>query len=126
MRDRIGEFLRNSSVEPSDINRVMLIIEEAALLIRQENDKKDLLGEVTVCIEENRIVLHIKDDGKIFDVTDINAGTAASQNILYRKMLELKIPRTYLPAAGSNRATYTIERTGTQISQQACVHHKGD
>ena len=88
---------------------IMLLIEETFNIIMQENKDKKIIGEVSVRIEDEGIVLNIKDTGRVFDVTDTKDGSKASENIIYRKMLELHLPREYMIAAGCNRVSYTIK-----------------
>lgn len=108
VRDEIGLFLDKNGIEPSSANKVMLLVEETFNIIMRENAGEKIIGEVTVCLEDEGIVLHIKDNGRMFDVTDTAGGSAASENIVYRKMMELHLPRAYMISAGCNRVTYTI------------------
>ena len=114
VRDEVGLFLEKYNIESSAINKVMLLIEETFNIIMQENKDKKIIGEVSVRIEDNGIVLNIKDTGRVFDVTDTKDGSKASENLIYRKMLELHLPREYMIAAGCNRVTYTIEHMQKQ------------
>ena len=114
VRDEVEHFLKHNNIESSVINKVMLLIEESFNIIMQENKDEKIIGEVTVYIEDNVIVMNIKDSGKIFNVTDTKDDSIASKNIVYRKLLELRFPREYMIAAECNRVTYKIDRIQKQ------------
>ena len=69
VRDNMEIDLKRCGYSAKTIHKVMLLVEEALMLIRENNPQRNVLAECSVLIGD-KLTLVIKDDGIIFDMTD--------------------------------------------------------
>ena len=68
VRDAIGNVLEQEKYSRKTVNRVMLLIEEALMMIFDNNQGKKVLAECSMIMGDPLTVI-IKDDGILFDLT---------------------------------------------------------
>ncbi len=68
VRDAIGNVLEQEKYTRKTVNRVMLLIEEALMMIFDNNQGKKVLAECSMIMGDPLTVI-IKDDGILFDLT---------------------------------------------------------
>ena len=68
VRDDMEKELKQENYSLETINRVMLLVEEALMMISDNNPGRMVLAECSLIIGEN-LTLIIKDDGQLFDMT---------------------------------------------------------
>lgn len=67
IRDALLKDVEKHVVDPVLLNKISVVVEDILVLISSVN-KKDVVGEVTLLVDDKTVRLIIKDNGKIFDV----------------------------------------------------------
>ncbi|MCR5774064.1 MAG: hypothetical protein K6G42_03150, partial [Lachnospiraceae bacterium] len=109
VQGKIGTILEKSDVDKQTSGRVMLLIEEVFMLIRQMNDNKAILVECTVFILPDGIRIISKDEGVFFDMADENVSTVSlSAYTVASYMEKLELDNRHLVTMGFNRSTFFV------------------
>ena len=109
-----GEIVRVSKavgdVLPADVApRAALMVEEVFMTVRERNpNRRRLLGEVTVDMNDG-IVMTLRDDGVIFDITDADAKVTSLRTFLVASVMESHRERINLVTAGFNRNVFRFK-----------------
>ena len=109
--DKIDVFLKNNQCSMVSINRVELIFEEIYMMIYNKNKDKVIYGEATIDITKDKIIIILKDDGELFDITDEDIhidslGTYVVSNVL-KEVVQRK---QYLTTMSYNRNVFEIKK----------------
>lgn len=109
MRDGVEAFLRAKKVKDRTIMNVMLIIEDACLLIGEKNRGKTVTCECTL-VTDDEITMILRDDGVIFDITDVDADVSSLRQYVVSGIMERQKDKKYLKTSGLNRNIFRFER----------------
>ena len=82
--------------------RASLITEEALLVVKERNVGKRVHAEVTVDLNDG-VVLTLRDDGQIFDITDADATVSSLRSFLVASVMSQQAKRMNLVTTGFNR-----------------------
>ena len=86
--------------------RAALMVEEVFMIVRERNPKRTrLLGEVTLDLNDG-ILMTLRDDGIIFDITDADARITSLRAHLVASVMERHHDRINLVTAGFNRNVF--------------------
>ena len=108
MRNRAEALLREKKVQDRTIMNVMLIIEDACLLIGEKNKGKTVTCECTL-ITDDEITMILRDDGVIFDITDVDADVSSLRQYVVAGIMEKQESKRYLKTSGLNRNVFRFE-----------------
>ena len=86
--------------------RAALMVEEVFMTVRERNPTRNrILGEVTLDLNDG-ILLTLRDDGVIFDITDADAKISSLRTYLVASVMERHHDRINLVTAGFNRNVF--------------------
>ena len=86
--------------------RAALMVEEVFMTVRERNpNRRRLIGEVTLDLNDG-IVMTLRDDGIIFDITDADAKVSSLRTYLVASVMERHRDRINLVTAGFNRNVF--------------------
>jgi len=104
------ECLRNEGVEDKLISRIRLLLYEMVIRIAEENAGNAVDGECGLMISENEVRLLLRDDGKLFDLTDSDSAPVSMNAFLLSRMMAGIRFRDNMLAASLNRSSLTFSR----------------
>ena len=94
------------SLPASVASRAALMVEEVFMTVRERNpNRRRLLGEVTLDLNDG-ILMTLRDDGIIFDITDADAKVSSLRTYLVASVMERHRDRINLVTAGFNRNVF--------------------
>ena len=86
--------------------RAALMVEEVFMTVRERNpNRRRLLGEVTLDLNDG-ILMTLRDDGVIFDITDADARVSSLRTYLVASVMARHHDRINLVTAGFNRNVF--------------------
>ena len=86
--------------------RAALMVEEVFMTVRERNPPGSrLIGEVTLDLNDG-ILMTLRDDGIIFDITDADAKVSSLRTYLVASVMERHHDRINLVTAGFNRNVF--------------------
>ena len=86
--------------------RAALMVEEVFMTVRGRNPKRRrLLGEVTLDLNDG-VVMTLRDDGVIFDITDADAKVSSLRTYLVASVMRQQNGRLNMVTAGFNRNVF--------------------
>jgi len=88
-------------------NRTALLVEEVFMAVRERNADRALSGEVTLDLNEG-VVLVMRDDGVIFDITDSDQKVSSLRTFLVASVMERHRDRINLVTSGFNRNVFRL------------------
>ena len=108
---KVEALLVDNNVDKRTIGKVKLLIEELYMLIREKNEEKTVLSELTVFLRPDEIKIITKDDGVLFDISeeDVNV-TSIAAFAVSAYMEKLGENRRYLTTMSFNRSAFSIKR----------------
>ena len=110
VQEEAGTLLRDHDVDEKTINRVMLLIEEMYVFIRQMNDNKAVLAECTVFLKPDGVQIITKDEGLSFDMADENNSTLSLSAYTVASYLEKRdFGNRHLTTMSFNRSSFFIQ-----------------
>jgi len=93
---------------PAVAPRASLMVEEAFMTVRERNPPgRRLRGEVTLDFSDG-IIMTLRDDGVIFDMTDANAKISSLRAYLVASVMERQMGRLNLVTTGFNRNVFRL------------------
>ena len=107
MRDEAEKFLTAHNISRKKINDVMLIIEEAGMLILEHNEGKQIYAEITIKAGEG-IELIMRDEGEIFDITDTESDITSFRSYIVANVMAAHKGRRNLTTTSFNRNGFYI------------------
>lgn len=107
---QVETLLREHNVDNKTVLRVMLLIEEMYVLIRQMNDNKAVLAECTVFLRPDGVQIISKDDGVSFDMADEDISTKSLSAYTVSMYLEKRdFGNRHLTTMSFNRSSFFIK-----------------
>lgn len=102
--------LKRHGVNKKTITRVILLIEEMYVLIRQTNSGKAVLAECTMILRDDGVQLISKDDGVSFDMADEDVSTVSLAAYTVASYLEKKdYSNRHLTTMSFNRSAFLVK-----------------
>jgi len=109
VRNKIGQYLTEQKVDSSLVNKVEVIFEDAMTFIMKRNKKK-IICECSVLINDKHIRLITKDNGVIFDLVEEADNSVDLQGYLLARMMADAKESTNSVTTSFNRNTCIWER----------------
>jgi len=108
-REIVGTSRQVGDLLPADVApRAALMVEEVFMSVLEHNPPgRKLRGEVTLDFNDG-IVMTMRDDGVIFDVTDVNAKVSSLRAYLVASVMERQTGRMNLVTTGFNRNVFRL------------------
>jgi len=101
----VAAELRKAGMDPSKVIRAELMTEEVLMAVRDRNAGRKVLAEVTLDMNDGA-VLTLRDDGEIFDITDVNAKVRSLRTFLVASVMERQQAKVNLITTGFNRNVF--------------------
>lgn len=101
----IAEKLRAEGVAERIALRASLMTEEVFMAIRDRNAGREILAEATLDLNDG-VVLTLRDDGEIFDITDTDQNVSSLRTFLVASVMEAQKSRMNLVTTGFNRNVF--------------------
>lgn len=102
--------LTQNNIDEQTIGIVKLLVEDLYMLIYQKNGSKTVLGECSMFLRPEGVLLILRDDGILIDITenDVNADSVYSY-VVSSYMEKLMQNRQYLTTMSFNRSSFLIK-----------------
>ena len=108
--DDTEKFLQEKGFDRKTINRILFIIEESGMLISEKNQGKKILAEYTILIKHDKIKTSVRDNGKIFNITEEDAEiTSFGSYVFSLASPKMFRQRKYLTVTSLNRNIFYQE-----------------
>ena len=110
VRDNVENDLKKYGYTDKTIHKVMLLVEEALMLIRENNPQKNVLAECSILMGD-KLILVIKDDGIIFDMTDSDMMPSSFRSYIISSMANnISSRKKHFLALSYNRNVFEIKQ----------------
>ncbi len=103
----VGAHLGAQGVERRRASKAALLVEEALMVVHDRNSGKNIKAEVTVDLNDG-LMLVIRDDGVIFDITDVDARVSSLRSYLVSELMTAIPSRRNLTTTGFNRNVFKL------------------
>ncbi|MBB5226246.1 hypothetical protein DYE50_09735 [Treponema ruminis] len=87
VRDAADKVLTEHNINPKSKNKILVLIEEALMLIKDKNPGKKVYAECTIMLED-KIKIVFRDDGEIFDMTDTDCEISSFRGFFVSSLME--------------------------------------
>jgi len=101
----VADELRKAGVDQSKVMRAELMTEEVLMAVRDRNVGRKVLAEVTLDLNEG-VTLTLRDDGEIFDITDVDAKVRSLRTFLVASVMAQQQAKMNLITTGFNRNVF--------------------
>lgn len=101
--------LESCNVDEDLINKILLVMEDTFMLVRDKN-KKSVLADSTLLVNDERIQLITRDAGLIFDITDTDADISSFREYVVARLMTAGQENIYLTTTSFNRNSYIWKR----------------
>jgi len=101
----VASELKKAGVDPSKTMRAELMTEEVLMAVKDRNRGRRVLAEVTLDLNEGAL-LTLRDDGEIFDITDVDAKVRSLRTFLVASVMERQQAKVNLITTGFNRNVF--------------------
>ena len=103
----VEAHLKAKGIDGHRASKAALLVEEALMVVHDRNSGKHIKAEVTVDLNEG-LMLVIRDDGAIFDITDVDARVSSLRSYLVSNLMTAIPSRRNLTTTGFNRNVFKI------------------
>ena len=103
----VGAHLGSQGVEKRRASKAALLVEETLMVVRDRNSGKSIKSEVTVDLNDG-LMLVLRDDGEIFDITDADAHVSSLRSYLVSELMTAIPNRRNLTTTGFNRNIFKL------------------
>lgn len=108
-KDEVEKFLIERKIRRDIVFKIMLIIEETAMIILQKNPKRKVIVQYTLSIQEDKVLIYERDNGAIFDLSDTNVKIQNLRQYIYSVIVDTNFSKQYLLTASYNRNIFSIK-----------------
>ncbi len=109
VRDRLEKELKQENYPLETINRVMLLVEEALMMISDNNPRRMVLAECSLIIGEN-LTLIIKDNGQLFDMTKNDMEVSSIRSYVMSNLIgRFSVKKMHFLTLSYNRNVFEIK-----------------
>ena len=110
VQEKAEVIMNEHNLDKKTVGRVMLLIEELYILIRQMNGNKAVLAECTIILRDDGVQIISKDDGVSFDMADEDVSTVSLSAYTIASYLEKKdYGNRHLTTMSFNRSSFLIK-----------------
>lgn len=110
LRDEIEKILLERQINKKIISRIMLLTEELEMLVMSKNSGRKVAAECTLIIGED-IQLIFRDNGVLFDITDVDGKISSMRSYLVANMMGYQVRRkNHLVTTSYNRNAFHFEK----------------
>lgn len=102
---QVAGVLSQRNVPEAKIMRTSLMTEEVLMAVKDRNCGRRTVGEVFLDLTDG-ITLTLRDDGEIFDITDVDAQISSLRTFLVASVMERQAGRLNLVTTGFNRNVF--------------------
>ncbi len=78
LQKKVEALLVENNVDRRTVGKIKLLIEELYMLIREKNEQKPVLSEMTVFLHPEEIKIITKDDGVLFAISEEDVSVTSS------------------------------------------------
>ena len=103
----LGAHLKAMGVDSRRASKAALLVEEALMVVYDRNSGKHIKAEVTVDLNDG-LMLVLRDDGVIFDITDADARVSSLRSYLVSNLMTAIPGRRNLTTTGFNRNVFKL------------------
>jgi len=103
--EQIENLLASRGVSSRIAGRVSILTEEVLMAVKDRNGGRRVLAEATLDLNEG-VSLVLRDDGEIFDITDVDARISSLRSYLVASIMEAQPNRRNLTTTGFNRNVF--------------------
>ena len=104
--NNIQNMFKDKIKDASILNKLELFVEEISMVIFNKNDKHATTIEYTVDLNDDGVKLVIRDDGKIFDITDSDVNIDSFRTYIVSNIMENQESKAYLTTTGYNKNVF--------------------
>ena len=108
--EEVARILKAASAPQATVLRASLMVEEVFMAVKDRNGARDLRAEVTLDLNGDEVVLILRDDGEVFDITDSDARITSLRTYLVASVMEFQPKRMNLTTIGYNRNIFKFEK----------------
>ena len=110
LQKEVENLLLEKDVDRRTIGRVKLLVEELYMLIREKNEGRPVLSELSIFPQSDNVRIITKDDGVLFDVSaDDVSVTSLTSFAVSAYMDKLGEDRHHLTTMSFNRSTFAVK-----------------
>ena len=109
VRDEVAEELRALKINETSVTRIMLLIEEAYLAIREKNGSSSIISELSVIVRDE-VQLVFKDNGEVFDLTKDEEAMTSFSGYVVSSLIDRVPVSQYLLTASFNRSMFCFPK----------------
>lgn len=114
LQKKVAQMLTDNGLDHRTIGRVKLLIEELYMLILEKNDGKAVLSECSVFLSPEDIRIILKDDGKLFDISEDDVSVTSFVSFAVSSYMEkMGKNRRHLTTMSFNRSSFIVKRADT-------------
>ena len=103
----VGAHLKAMGVDGHRASKAALLVEEVLMVVHDRNSGKQIKAEVTVDLNDG-LMLVLRDDGEIFDITDADARVSSLRSYLVSNLMTAIPGRRNLTTTGFNRNVFKL------------------
>jgi len=105
VRDEADKILTEHNISPKSKNKILVLIEEALMLIKEKNPQKKIYAECTIMLED-KIKIIFRDDGVIFDMTDTDGEISSFRSFFVQSLMEHYADKANLTTTSYDRNVF--------------------
>jgi len=110
LQSTVDEALLEIRADEHIRQEIALLIEEVYMLIREKNPGKKIASECSLLFNSEEIKLIMKDNGKIFDITDSDASIKSMRCYVVARMMEQTEDASNQITTSFNRNSFCFRR----------------
>lgn len=101
--------LSSIGIDDSLIKRIQLLTEETMMIVHDRNEGKKVLADCTLMIDDEKISLITRDNGEVFDVTEVNGDIKSFREYVAARLMTSGQENSYLLTTSFNRNSFVWE-----------------
>ncbi len=101
--------LQSIGVDDGLINKIQLLAEETLMIVHDRNEGKKILADCTVMVDDEKISLITRDNGEVFDVTEVNGDIKTFREYVTAQLMTSGQENSYLLTTSFNRNCFIWE-----------------
>ncbi len=108
-RNDVKNFLIFNEIPNDTVRKIMLLIEESAMIVFEKNKNKKVIIQFTVQIHNNEITVYERDNGIHFELSDTNAKLNDFRQYVYNNILDKYFNKQYFLTINYNRNIFSFK-----------------
>lgn len=102
----VARLLAEKGEPEETVYRTSLMVEEVFMAVKDRNGARKVRGEATLDLNGEGVELILRDDGEVFDITDVDARITSLRTFLVASVMESLPARMNLTTTGYNRNVF--------------------